>query len=117
MFALQLLILFEHHKYYKRILPLPSAPTSYLETVQDFLIKLGIKPRMHLLEISIFSINHIIVRPAKIMNNLLKDCKIRTFKVTFQHQKSTESFQFFSVKNIRPGDQFLKRKFFENFDF
>ena len=63
-----------------------------LETVQDFLIKLGIKPRMHILEISIFSLNHVIVRPTKIMNNLLKDCKIRTFKVIFQHQKSTKFF-------------------------
>ena len=29
-----------------------------LETVQDFLIKLDIKPLMHLLEISIFSLNN-----------------------------------------------------------
>ena len=65
---------------------------SMLETFQDFLIMLGIKPCMHVLEISIFSLNHVIVRPTKIMNNPLKDCKIRTFKVIFQHQKSTESF-------------------------
>ena len=64
----------------------------WLDTVQDFFIKLGIKPQTNILEISIFSINHVIVRPTKIMNNVLKDCKIRTFKVIFQHQKSTESF-------------------------
>ena len=46
-------------------LPLKVRP---LDTVQDFLIKLGIKPRMHLLEISLFSIYHDIVRPTKIMN-------------------------------------------------
>ena len=63
-----------------------------LDTVQDFLIKLGIKPRLHILKISIFSLNHVIVRPTKIMNNLLKVCKICTFKVIFRHQKSTESF-------------------------
>ena len=63
-----------------------------LETVQDFLIQLDIKPPMHILEISIFSQNHVFVRPTKITNNLLKDCKIHTFKVIFQHQKSTESF-------------------------
>ena len=52
------------------------------------------------------------------MNNLLKDCKIRTFKVNFQHQKSKEYFWIiFSVKNIRLGDQLLKVKYFENFDF
>jgi hypothetical protein len=38
-----------------------------LDTVQDFLIKLGIKPRMHLWEISILSLNSVIVRPTKIM--------------------------------------------------
>ena len=31
--------------------------------VQDFLINLGIKPRMHLWEISILSLNSVIVRP------------------------------------------------------
>ena len=63
-----------------------------VETIQDFLIKLGIKPSLHTLEISIFSLNNVIIRPTKIMNNLLKDCKIRTFKVIFQHQKSMKSF-------------------------
>ena len=43
-----------------------------LDTVQDFSIKLGIKPRMHQWEISIFLRNNVIVRPTKIMNNLLK---------------------------------------------
>ena len=41
-----------------------------LETVQDFLIKLGIKPRMHIVEISIFSLNHVSL--TKIMNNFFK---------------------------------------------
>ena len=39
-----------------------------IDTVQDFLIKMGIKPRIHLWEISIFSLNNVIVRPTKIMN-------------------------------------------------
>ena len=42
--------------------------SSWLETVQDFLIKLDIKPLMHLLEISTFSLNNVIVRLTKIMN-------------------------------------------------
>ena len=79
-----------------------------LDTVTDFFYQVGIKPRKHLLEISIFSLNDVIVRPTKIMNNLLKDYKILTFKVLFQHQKLTESFQ----KKI-----LLQVKFFEkNFD-
>ena len=44
-----------------------------LETVQDFLIKLSIKPCMHILKISIFSLNQVIVRPTKIMNKFLRD--------------------------------------------
>jgi hypothetical protein len=45
----------------------------WLESVQDFLIKLGIKPLMHLLEISTFSINNVIVRFTKIMNRADKN--------------------------------------------
>ena len=77
-------------------------PQGYgLETVQDFLIKLDIKPLMHLLKISIFSLNNDILRLTKIMNNLVKDCKIRTFKVIFQCLKLVESFRKKnSVKNI-----------------
>ena len=57
------------------------------------------------------TVNNVIVRPIKIMNNLLKEFKTRTFKVIFQHQKSTESFLFFSVKIIKLGDQLLLLKF------
>ena len=72
-----------------------------VDTVQDFLIKLGIKPCVHLWKISIFSLNHIIVRPTKIMNNLGKDLKILSFKVFFQSLKLVQSFQKqLSVKNI-----------------
>ena len=50
----------------------PCDITHALESVQDFLIKLDMKPCMHQEEISIFSLNHVILRPTKIMNNLLK---------------------------------------------
>ena len=49
-------------------------PTWSLETVQDFLIKLDIKPPMYLMEISTFSINNVIVRLTKIMNKADKNC-------------------------------------------
>ena len=78
--------------------------TAKLETVQDFLIKLDIKPLMHLLEISIFSLNNDLIRLTKIMNNLVKDLKILSFKVLFQCLKLVKSFQkIFSVKNIWLG--------------
>ena len=64
-----------------------------LESVQDFLIKLDIKPLMHLLEISIFSLKYDLVRLTKIMNNLVKDIKILSFKVIFKCLKLVESFQ------------------------
>ena len=90
---------------------------SALETVQDFLIELGIKPLMHLLEISIFSLNNDIVRLTKIMNNLVKDLKILSFKVIFQCLKLGKSYQKkFSVKNIWLGDQLTLMRFFENSD-
>ena len=44
-----------------------------LDTVQDFLIKLGIKPRMHRWEISILLLNNVIVRLTKIMNRADKN--------------------------------------------
>ena len=72
--------------------PFFNCMTSVVETVQDFLIKLDIKPLMHLLKISIFSLNNDTVRLTKIMNNLVKDCKIRTFKVIFQCLKLVKSF-------------------------
>ena len=50
--------------------------TYFVYTIQDFLSKLGMKPQMHLVEISIFSLNHVTVRLTKIMNNLLKHFKI-----------------------------------------
>ena len=54
-----------------------------LETVKDFLIKLDMKPNMHLVKISIFLLNDVTVRLTKIMNNLLKHLKILMFKVNF----------------------------------
>ena len=43
-----------------------------LESVQDFLIMLDMKPCMHLVEISIFSLNYVIVRPTKIIKDTHK---------------------------------------------
>ena len=47
--------------------------TPRLEFIQDFLIKLDIKPPVHLLEIGAFSLNIVIVRLTKIMNRANKD--------------------------------------------
>ena len=46
---------------------------SMLETFQDFLIMLGIKAIMYQLEVVIFSLYHVIVRPTKIMNRADKN--------------------------------------------
>ena len=45
---------------------------SAIDTVTDFLIELGMKPCMHLVEISIFSLNHVIIRPTKIIKDTRK---------------------------------------------
>ena len=51
----------------------PLSTIRSLESVQDFLIKLDMKPCMHLVETSIFSLNPVIVRPTKIMNRADKN--------------------------------------------
>ena len=64
-----------------------SSRVFLVHTVQDFLIKLGVKPRMHLLEIDIFWLYHVIVRPTKIMITANKNwAKFR--KKSFQNQKN-----------------------------
>ena len=50
-----------------------SGQMATLESVQDFLIKLDIKPLMHLLEISTFSLKNVIGRLTKIMNRADKN--------------------------------------------
>ena len=40
-----------------------------LDTIQDFLCKLGMKPHMHVVEKSIFSLNHVITIPIKIIKD------------------------------------------------
>ena len=67
----------------RQVLNLSNLITSRLRVLQDFLIELDMKPCMHLVEISIFSLNHVIIRFPKIMNNLLEHLKIHTFKVFF----------------------------------
>ena len=46
--------------------------TYLVDTIQDFLCKLGMKPHMHLVEISIFPLNLVIVRPSKIIKDLFE---------------------------------------------
>ena len=62
-----------------------------MDTVQDYLIKLGIKPRIHLWEISIFPLNNVIVRPIEIMNRADKN---------WAHFKKTKYFKNQSFQNI-----------------
>ena len=50
-----------------------STATSGLDTIQDFLCELSMKPHMHLVKISIFSLNLVIVRLTKIMNRADKN--------------------------------------------
>ena len=88
-----------------------------IETVQDFLIKLDIKPLMHLLKISIFKLNNDLVRLTKIMNNLVKDLKILSFKVIFQCLKLVKSFQKKNLNNFWLVDQLILMKFLKTLIF
>ena len=42
-----------------------NVPSALLDTIQDFLNELGIEPHIHLVEIIIFSVYHVIIRPIK----------------------------------------------------
>ena len=48
-----------------------TAVTWVIESFQDFMIELDMKPHIHVVEISIFSLNNVTVRLTKIVNNLL----------------------------------------------
>ena len=63
-----------------------------LDNLQFFLLELDMKPHMHLVEIRICSPNQVIVRPTKIINNVLNHCKILIFKVIIRHWKSVQYF-------------------------
>ena len=68
------LVIYQQQQWAGSFLGCLSGLANYIvDTVQDFLIKLGIKPRMHQWEISIFSLNNVIVRPTKIMNRANKN--------------------------------------------
>ena len=62
-----------HSQPYKKENIYFHAHVSWIDTVQDFLIKLGIKPHLHLWEVGILSLNSVIVRPTKIMNRADKN--------------------------------------------
>ena len=61
-----------------------SAVTSKIDTIKDFFCLSWAWNHIciYILEISSFLLNHAIVTPTKTMN-ILKDCKILIFKVTF----------------------------------
>ena len=72
-----------------------------LDTVQKFLIKLGIKPRLHILKINIFSLNHAIhcqtyqsyEQPPQSLQNLY-------FQSHFSESKINPIFPFFFLWRI-----------------
>ena len=68
-----------------------------IETFQDFLIKLDIKPLMHLLKISIFSLNNVILRLTKIMNRADKNW------AHFQEIKYFKNQSFQKISLIKVG--------------
>ena len=86
----------------------------WVDTITDFLIKLGIKPRKNLLEISIFSLNDVIIRPTKnIYEQPPQRLQNSAFQSSFSASKINQIFLiFFSMKNIRLEDQLLKLKIF-----
>ena len=82
-----------------------------LESFRYFLIEIELvmKPRMHLVELNIFSLNNVNITLIKIINNLLKHFKILIFSMSFfSCWKLIKSFLFFFLR----GDKLLKKIFF-----
>ena len=71
---------------------IPAWHIKTADTFQDFLIAEHMKPRMHMLKISISSQKHVIVRPTKTPKSADTKCQFLTFKVNFLCQKLSESF-------------------------
>ena len=63
-----------------------------------------------------FSLNHVIVRLAKIMNNLFENLKIVLSKSFFCVENLLNLSEKNSMKNILLGDLFLLKPVFEIFD-
>ena len=84
-----------------------------LDTVQDFLSKLGIKPPMHLMEI-FFSLNRVTVRPTKILNRAVK--KAGTFlEIKYLKNQCIQKFPFLKVGlQVRYSSQKIQK---DSFDF
>ena len=76
-------------------------------TVQDYFIKLGIRPHMHLWEISISLLNNVIVRPTKIMK--IADKKWAHFQKT-KYSKNQKSSKDFICKRWSPSKIFFTEK-------
>ena len=85
--------------------PLCKSYLPPLDTVQDFFAQVG-----HQTMSAYIENKHVMVRPTKIMNNLLKVCKICAFIFGIKNQPSFSDL--FSVKNIWLGDQIFINKFF-----
>jgi hypothetical protein len=96
--------IYGHHGHARQVIIFISLE---LESFQDILIELDMKPRMHIVETSIFSLNNVTARLTKIMNNLLEHIKILIFKVIFSVLKIDRIFQKKkSFENIGLGDRF-----------
>ena len=104
--------------------------TCVLESAQDFLIELGIKPLMHLLEISTFSLNNGIIRLTKIINRADKNWahfkkikylknqniqKIFLIKVGLLVQYSSQNFSFGKIQPIFKTEKLVESQNFEMF--
>ena len=87
-----------------------------LDTVQDFLIKLGIKPCLHILKISIFSLNHVIVRPTKIIKQPLQSLQNLYFQSNFlasEINRIFRNFFFFCKEYLTRRSTFINEIFWK----
>ena len=75
-----------HHHHYHQKIPSLGRLAWALDTFQDILIMLGIKPHLHILKISVFTLNNLILRLTKNMEKSWQ--KLGTFFVNEVLKKS-----------------------------
>ena len=83
---------------------------SWVETVQDFLIKLDIKPPMHILEISNFSLNNDLPKLWTTLSNISKFWVSKSF---FSIKNWSNLSSFICEKNLIRGTLISKVLYFK----
>ena len=92
--------------YLSSMLSVRKSKSLWLESVQDFFIKLGMKPHTHLVKINIFLLKNVTFRPTKIINRANKNWVHSKFPKKLFHKSWSPSPIFFTEFFFERFNQF-----------